>query len=130
MASQDSSLAKSGFERRRSQRILLRVPVRLYCNVDNQPVYYETLTETVSGHGALIDVEKLLPVGTKLIITNLTTEQDLPCKVVFQGANREGQNQIAVEFLEACPRFWRVNFPPPGEKPLKRFGRPRKDTDE
>jgi hypothetical protein len=124
MATQDTSAAKSGFERRRSQRIMLRVPVRLYGNVNDQPVYHETQTETVSAHGALINVDLILPLNTKLILTNLITEEDMACKVVFQGATKEGQNQIAVEFLEASPRFWRVNFPPPGEKPLKRFGGP------
>jgi len=123
MAAQDTSQAKSGgYERRRSQRILLRVPVRIYGNAGDQPFYNETHTETVSAHGALVNVEKLMPIDTRLILTNLTTDQEMACKVVFQGQTKEGQNQIAVEFLEPSPKFWRVNFPPPGEKPLKRFG--------
>jgi hypothetical protein len=121
-ASQEQQAPKSGIERRRSQRILLRVPVRVYGHIDSDPIYEETTTDTVSAHGALLNFSRLLPIGTKLILTNLTTDEDLPCRVVFQGTTKEGQPQIAVEFLEPSPRFWRVNFPPPSEKPLKRFG--------
>lgn len=109
-------------ERRRSQRIVLRVPVRVYhSGKDNHPVYQETFTETVSSHGALIDMPDFLPMNSRLILTNLVTEEDIACKVVFHGTTKEGQKQIGVEFLEASPKYWRVNFPPPGEKPLKRF---------
>lgn len=127
-STQDSAQQKSAMDRRRSQRIILRMPVRIYGHAGNeQLVYEETFTETVSSHGALINVSHQLPIGTRLILTNQTTEEELACKVVFQGQTKEGQLQVAVEFIEPSPKFWRVNFPPPGEKPLKRFTPPGTD---
>jgi hypothetical protein len=114
-----------GIERRRSQRILLRVPVRIYANFpDAGPLYLEASTETVSAHGALLNMPKPIEMGTRLMLTNLVTEEEIVCRVVFSSRTKEGQDQIAIEFLDNAPRFWRVAFPPPDEKPLKRFGFP------
>jgi hypothetical protein len=116
-----SSTAKSGIERRRSQRITLRIPVRIYSTTpEGQPIYEETKTETVSAHGALFDVPKVLPLGTRIMLTNVVTEEEMLCRVVYQGQTKDGRYQVAVEFLNPSPRFWRVSFPPPDEKPLKR----------
>ncbi len=119
---EETSAPKGGVERRRSQRIMLRVPVCIYGRSESdQTIYEETTTETVSAHGALLNVSQHYPLQTKLVLTNLSTEEDLACKVVFHGQSKEGQKQIAVEFLTPTTGFWHIHFPKPGEKPLKRF---------
>lgn len=100
-------------ERRRSQRILLRIPGRVYGSRGGEaPIYEEVTTETVSAHGALLNVSEPFPVGSNLIFTNEMTKEEIQCKVVFFGQTKDGQKQIAIEFARPSPNFWRVFFPP------------------
>ncbi len=109
------------FERRRSQRIMLRIPGRIYgSRVDRTPLYEDVITDTVSAHGALLNVAEIYSMGMNLLFTNLVTEEEIAARVVFVGDTKEGQKQIAIEFTQDAPLFWRIHFPPPGEKPLKR----------
>ena len=109
-------------ERRRSQRILLKIPGRVYgSRPDRTPIYEDVTTDTVSSNGALINVQETYAVGTNLLFTNQVTEQEIPCTVVFVGETKAGQKQIAFEFTKDAPRFWGIHFPPPDEKPLKKF---------
>ncbi len=112
---------KFQLERRRSQRIMMRIPGRVYgARAGQAPVYEDVATETVSAHGALVNVQESYTMGMTLLFTNLVSEQEVHCKVVFVGETKEGQKQIAFEFTEKSPRFWGIHFPPPDEKPLKR----------
>jgi len=43
---------------------------------------------------------------------NLGANDELVCKVAEIFAGQHGVPEVGVEFLEACPRFWRVSFPP------------------
>jgi hypothetical protein len=111
------------FERRRSQRIFMRIPGRVYgSRSDKAVVYEEVTTDTVSAHGALLNVQDTYEMGMSLLFTNMVTEEDVPSHVVFVGQTKEGQKQVAIEFQVDAPKFWRIHFPPPGEKPLKRPG--------
>jgi beta-galactosidase/beta-glucuronidase len=109
------------FERRRSQRILMRIPGRIYgSRSDKSIIYEEVSTDSVSAYGALLNVQETYDTGTHLLLTNLVTEEEIPCRVVSVGENKAGQKQVAIEFTVESPKFWRIHFPPPGEKPLKR----------
>ena len=87
---------------------------------DKSIVYEEVTTETVSVHGALLNVAEPYEMGMNVLFTNLATEEEVPSHVVFIGETKTGQKQLAIEFTVDAPKFWRVHFPPPGEKPLKR----------
>jgi len=109
------------FERRRSQRIFMRIPGRIYgSRKDKGVIYEEVTTDTVSSYGALLNVQESYEAGMHLLFTNLVTEEEIPCRVVSVGENKAGQKQVAVEFTVDSPKFWRIHFPPPGEKPLKK----------
>jgi hypothetical protein len=111
------------FERRRSQRIFMRIPGRIYGSRNDKTVVYEEVaTETVSAHGALLNVAEPYDMGMHILFTNLVTEEEVPSHVVFVGQTKEGQKQVAIEFTVEAPKFWRIHFPPPDEKPLKRTG--------
>jgi hypothetical protein len=102
---------------------MLRVPGRVYgARGGGPPIYEEVTTEIVSAHGALLNVSEVYPQGASLIFTNLVTEEEIACRVVFVGQTKEGQKQIAIEFTTSAPKFWRVHFPPPDQKPLKKHG--------
>jgi hypothetical protein len=72
----------------------------------------ETLTAVVNAHGALIVLAEPVVAGQLLSIRNVLTEEERACKVVDLGKGQSGTHEVAVEFLEPAPRFWKVNFPP------------------
>jgi hypothetical protein len=97
-------------ERRRAQRVLLRVPVRLTIAGKKQPV--EGATHTVSATGALIVLSEALQQGTKLTIENATTQKKIEAHVARPPQFSPEGSLAAVEFATPAPNFWNVFFPP------------------
>ena len=99
--------------RRRSQRVLMQVSVRIRGNdSQNKPFEEETVTLAINAHGALIALKSRITSGSKLKMKHKMTEQEEECHVVFLGPVREGKAEIGLEFSSPCPTFWRVAFPP------------------
>ena len=99
--------------RRRSQRVLMQVPVRIR-GTDSQGSNFEEETETlaINAHGALILVNARVTSGSKVMMQHKRTQEEQECHVVFLGPVRAGKSEIGLEFSEARPAFWRVAFPP------------------
>jgi PilZ domain-containing protein len=99
--------------RRRSQRVLMQVPVRVR-GKDAQGHAFEEEAETlaVNAHGALILVNARVTSGSKLMMQHKRTQEEQECHVVFLGPVRGGKAEIGLEFSEPRPAFWRVAFPP------------------
>jgi hypothetical protein len=98
---------------RRSQRILLAVPVRVSGKRANGAPFVEhAMTLIVNAHGALLQLEEPVREGQALSVRNVITGEETPCKVVDLSPGTEGAGEIGVEFIEPNPRFWRVSFPP------------------
>jgi hypothetical protein len=72
----------------------------------------ETFTSVVNAHGALILLAEELTRGQLVTIRNVKSGQELQCEVLEIGESHAGKSQVAVEFLEPSPRFWRIAFPP------------------
>jgi hypothetical protein len=98
---------------RRSQRILLAVPVCLM-GKDSAGIGFsvETQTMIVNAHGALIVLAIPVVVGQSLTIRNLRTQEELACTVVYVNARPMQGPEVGINFASSCPRFWRVAFPP------------------
>jgi hypothetical protein len=112
--------------RRRSQRIVMRVP--LYVNPVNAPATAEwELVETlvISLHGGMIRSRQQFPVGTTLDIRIRNTQRFTRGRVVWTGAGaRELAFEVGFELLEP-PGFWGIKFPEDkwpygGSPPLRR----------
>jgi hypothetical protein len=102
--------------RRKSQRILMRAPVRVSGkSAANAPLEEETYTEMINAHGALIQVSATMAKGQKLTLENPRTEATLECMVVF--VDRRDPHRVGVSFVMPCPDFWQVSFPPPDWSP-------------
>src|ERR1700686_5154703 len=99
--------------RRRSQRVLMQVGVRVR-GEDSQGNSFEEETETlaINAHGALILVNARVTSGSKVMMQHKRTQEEQECHVVFLGPVRAGKAEIGLEFSEARPTFWRVAFPP------------------
>jgi hypothetical protein len=97
-------------ERRRAQRVLLRVPVRVSVAGKKQPL--EGATHTVSATGALIIVPEALQQGTKLTLENATTQKKIEAHVARPPQFSPEGSLVAIEFSSPSPNFWNVFFPP------------------
>lgn len=99
--------------RRRSLRVLLTVPVIISGKgAAGKDFQEETNTLVVNAHGALALLTSRVAQGQIVTIANKATDQKLPCRVVYLGPAQGGKTQIGLEFTQASPGFWRIDFPP------------------
>ena len=97
-------------ERRRAQRVLLRMPVLLH--IPNQPKPVAAETHTVSQTGAMLLVAEGFPAGAKFTIEHPQTEARVEVRILRTAQLSQGGSLQPVEFLTPSPNFWGVFFPP------------------
>jgi len=99
--------------RRRSQRVLVQVGVRIRgTDAQGKSFEEEAVTLAINAHGALVSLKHRLTSGAKVKMRHNMTEEEQECHVVFLGQVREGKAEVGLEFSEPRPTFWRVAFPP------------------
>jgi hypothetical protein len=99
--------------RRRSQRVLMKIPVRVSFHAGAVSLSEEeTHTLAVSAHGALIAVSAAPYRGQRLTLSNVQTKGSLECVVAHIDRFPGESIKLGVEFLLPNPNFWRVAFPP------------------
>ena len=104
--------------RRRSQRVILSVPVTVSGQGPKAPFSEETKTLVVNAHGALVTLAAKVSQGQQLELKSVTNPESQSCKVVYVGPTVQGQTQVGVEFLKPAPHFWHVAFPPENWTPV------------
>ncbi|HEX8882329.1 MAG TPA: hypothetical protein VF749_19945 [Candidatus Acidoferrum sp.] len=111
--SQVSTTSARAGARRRSQRVLMQVGIRVR-GTDAQGKDFEEMTETlaVNAHGALILLHVRVISGATIHVKHNKTEEEQECHVAFLGPVRSGRAELGVEFTSPRPTFWRVAFPP------------------
>ena len=97
-------------ERRRAQRVLLRINVQI--QLEGKVSVIDGQTHTVSENGAMLILPDILPENTKLSIENPKTQKKVEARVVRQGQITSEGALVPVEFLSPSPSFWSVFFPP------------------
>ena len=99
--------------KRRSQRVLMQVPVRLR-GQDAQGASFDEETETlaINAHGALVLLQARVTSGALIQLQHKRTTEEQECQVVFLGPVRGNKAEIGLEFSAPRPQFWRVAFPP------------------
>src|SRR5216683_7949360 len=99
--------------RRRSQRVLMTIPVRVSGQISvGLPFAEETHTRAISAHGALILVSTQVHRGQRLTLSNVQTKAALECVVAHIDRHHREHPQVGVEFMLPNPMFWHVAFPP------------------
>lgn len=107
-----STAADKSAERRRSQRVQIIMPV-LVRGISAGQKFQETATTVmVNANGCMLMLKTPVVKAQQVSLVNPATTEELPCKVVFLGRKAEGKTEIGLEFAEASPLFWRINFPP------------------
>jgi PilZ domain len=112
--------------RRRSQRVLMTIPVRVSGKSGGgSPFDEDTHTRAISAHGALILVSTQVYRGQRLTLSNVQTKAALECVVAHIDRRQADHPQVGVEFALPNPMFWHVAFPPKDWSPRHPDAKPR-----
>jgi hypothetical protein len=101
-------------KRRRSQRLILRVPVIAYRSQKlGTPFSEGTYTLVVNAHGALINLETKIAAQERVVLKHALSGNEQECRVVFtRGNSMIGPTEVGLEFQQPAPKFWQVASPP------------------
>jgi hypothetical protein len=105
---------RNGAEMRRSGRVTLRVPLKIYGpDSNNYFLVEEAYAVKVSLWGGLIAIRAAVDRDQKLLVVNQTTGETAESQVVYlKPMELSGRlSLVAIEFLEPSPGFWGMNFP-------------------
>jgi hypothetical protein len=106
-----------GEERRRSQRVIIRVPVMLELTKLGQVVKIPAHTVAVNVHGAMVLCTRSLDSGAEVVILNERTNQRASARVTRTPRDSAEGFLIPLEFSKPFPMFWQISFPPSNWKP-------------
>jgi hypothetical protein len=101
-----------GEERRRSQRVIIQVPISLEFAENGQPVKIAAHTVAVNIHGAMVLCSRSFEPETMLDIVNSRTNQKISSRVTRAPRESPEGFLVPVEFTEPSPNFWQITFPP------------------
>jgi len=98
------------FERRRSSRESVYVPLFIYGHTPSQePFYQETNTLEVNANGGLLHLDETANVhrGQKLLVMNRLSKEEQECYVVtLKKRPKRADFRVGVAFSKAAPEFW------------------------
>lgn len=114
-------------DRRRSQRVLLSVAVRISgSNASGVAFSEDTTTVVVSAHGGLVLLKAAIRLEQRLKMLNLNTDEEISCIAIDVAGGSNEMREVGVEFVAPATKFWRVSFPPADwssrSPEAKRFG--------
>ena len=99
--------------RRRTQRVLLQIPVRVSGqNTLGSRFEEETHAIIINANGALLLLSTHVNQGQTLTLLNITARESAECIVAYVGQQQGQRLEIGLSFLLPNPKFWRVTFPP------------------
>jgi hypothetical protein len=100
---------------RRSGRVTLRVPLRIYEPGSNKRFLVEEASALkVSLWGGLVALRVAVNREQKLFLVNQATGETAESKVAYLGPMQLGGRRlrlVAIEFLKPSPGFWGLAFP-------------------
>lgn len=99
-------------ERRRSQRVVLRVSVKLHVAIEGKPDAIPAFTANVNVHGALLLCPENFAAGQRFVLEHGLSRERIGCRVTRKPQAGPGGFQVPVEFDQAAPGFWHITFPP------------------
>jgi hypothetical protein len=100
-------------KKRRSQRLVLSVPVVAYRSQKlGLPFSEGTRTLVVSAHGALISLTAKVAADQGLVLKHALSGEEQECRVVFTQKKLMGPTEVGIEFRQPAPSFWHIAFPP------------------
>lgn len=101
-----------GEERRRSQRVIIRVPLTLVVTENSKTVRISAYTVAVNIHGAMIVCPRTLQADATVELVNGRTEEKISSRVTRTPRESAEGFLIPLEFTAPSPNFWQISFPP------------------
>jgi len=111
----NASLAEQ--ERRRSQRVLLRVRASIHVAVQGHLATIDAATLSVNPHGAVVVMNQSLPADTQVVLEHSGTRERIACKVARPPRQMAEGYHVPLEFDSPAPGFWKIDFPPSDWRP-------------
>jgi hypothetical protein len=105
-------------DRRRSQRVMMRVAVVVRYSLKGKEISLQAHTVAVNIHGAMICVADVIPAETALDLEHKMTKERIAGRVTRQAQVSPEGFLIPVEFVSPSSTFWRISFPPTDWKPI------------
>ncbi len=99
-------------DRRRGQRVLLRIRALIHVALQGPATTLEANTLSVNPKGALVVINRNLPQDTRLVLEHSGTKERVACKVVRPSKEMPEGFHTALEFDPPAPDFWKIAFPP------------------
>jgi hypothetical protein len=108
---------KNGAPSRRSTRVTLRVPLRIYePDTSKRFLVEDAYAVKVSLWGGLLALKAPVNRNQQLVTVNQATGQTADSRIVYVGPMASSTSRarlVAIEFLRPSPGFWGVGFPQP-----------------
>ena len=99
--------------RRRSQRVMVSIPVRVATkNHAGLEVLEDTKTVSISPHGALVKLEMAVTKGQTVVLRDPSTDKALEGSVVYLGNVEGRRREVGISFVLPNRTLWRIAFPP------------------
>jgi hypothetical protein len=93
-------------------RVLLSIPISVSGKIQAANFAEDTRTLVVNAHGALVSLAAGVAVGQTVTILHKASQQSRECRMIYVGSMQAGKSQVGLEFIEPCPGFWQIDFPP------------------
>jgi len=110
-----ASLAEQ--DRRRTQRVLLRVRASIHVAVQGHLATIDAATLSVNPHGAVVVMSESLPADTQVVLEHSGTRERIACKVARPPRQMAEGYHVPLEFDSPAPGFWKIDFPPSDWRP-------------
>ena len=109
-------------DRRRTVRVPLTVPLTVHGQTHSGEKFcLRAHAKSVNRHGALLELDHVVTAGQVLKLEHEIDNHSVECKVVSVRREREeGKSFVGIEFVDPDANFWRMTFPKPGARPLRR----------
>jgi len=78
------------------------------------------MTRSINQQGALLAMEEQVVPGQSLLIVNENTSRSMETRVAHIKRDRDGKMYVGLEFVNPDANFWKMTFPTPGAKPMRR----------
>jgi hypothetical protein len=109
----------SGEEHRRSQRVIVRIPITLTLTDAGKAGKISAHTVAVNIHGAMALCPRSLEEGFKVELENGRTGEKIGSRVTRAPRECPEGFLIPLEFTTPSPNFWQITFPPTNWKAME-----------
>src|SRR3979409_1074026 len=103
MSTWDPTRGGTESTRRRSQRVIVSVPITVSSEGGNRDAAFEEETQTlvVNAHGAMVALAAKVVKGQTLRMKNRATQEEELCKVAYLGPAAGGKGQVGLDFTSS-----------------------------